>query len=110
MAVDDDVDMVFLHDPEIRLGLQRIRRSEKNILKVGGQHGTAPAVGNGCTGPLLDEVFIILVNAHVGPVHDLHNLSVDVSWNNTGFLPFFIKRRRRPLCIEEFTFGLAPFI
>jgi hypothetical protein len=50
MAVDDDVDMVFFHDAQVGFGLQRIGGSEKHVLKVGGQHGAAPAVGQGCAG------------------------------------------------------------
>ncbi len=52
MAVDDDVDMIFFHDSQVGFGMQRIRGAEHDILKVGGDHGSTPAVcqsGSGCT-------------------------------------------------------------
>ena len=110
MAMNDDVDMVFFHDAEVGFGLQRVGCAEKNVLKIRGQHGTAPAIGKGCSGALFDQVFIILIHAHMGAVHDFHDFPVDISGEHTGFFPFFIQGRRRPFQIKQFTFGFAPFV
>jgi len=106
----DNIYMIFLHDPEVRLRLKGIRGSEKNVLEIRGKHGAAPAVGYGRPGALLDQIFKILVNTHMGTVHDLNNFPIDISGNNAVLLPFFIKGRRRSFCVQQFAFVLSPFI
>jgi hypothetical protein len=88
VAVDDDVDMVFFHDAQVGFGLQRIGGAEKHVLQVRGQHGAAPAVRQGGAGALLHQVFVVLVHAHVGAVHDFDDFTVDIARNHTGFFPF----------------------
>jgi hypothetical protein len=79
MAVHDDVDVVLFHDAQVGLGLERVGCAEQDVLQVGGQHGTAPAVGQRSPGALFDEVFVVLVDAHVGAVHDLDDFTVDIA-------------------------------
>ncbi len=50
MAVDDDVDMVFLQDAQVDLAGHRHRHAEEDVLQIGGDHGTAPTVGQGGSG------------------------------------------------------------
>jgi hypothetical protein len=88
VAVHDDVDVVFLHDAQVGLGLQRIGGAEEHVLQVGGQHGAAPAVGQGGAGALLHQVFVVLVHAHVGAVHDLDDFAVDIAGHHTVFFHF----------------------
>ena len=76
MAVDDDVDVVFFQDAQVDLAGHRRRAAEHDVLQVGGDHGAAPAVGQGAAGALLDEVVVVLVHAHVGAVHQFDDLDV----------------------------------
>ena len=50
MAVDDDVDVVFFEDAQVDLAGHRHRAAEDDVLEVGGDHGAAPAVGQGGSG------------------------------------------------------------
>ena len=111
MAMDHDVDHVFFHHTQIGFGSDRIRRAEKNVLKISRQHGTAPAIGNGGPGALFHQVFIILVHADMGPMHDFNNFSVDISRHDPLLFPEFIAGLRVPVWQKsKFTFGLAPLI
>jgi hypothetical protein len=105
MAVDDDVDVVFLHDAQVGFGLQRIGGAEEHVLQVGGQHGAAPAVGHGGAGALFDQVFVVLVHAHVGAVHDFDDFAVDVA-RKTPFFSIF--RRALPARVSGRAARLRP--
>jgi hypothetical protein len=59
---------------------------------------------------LLHQVFVVLVHAHVGAVHDFDDFTVDIARNHTGFFPFLIERRRRALGVKQLPFGLAPLV
>ena len=56
--MDDDVDMVLLEDPEVDLTDDRNRRTEKDILELGGEHGPTPAVAEGRPCRLADQVIV----------------------------------------------------
>ncbi len=51
----------------------------KDVLKISRQHGAAPTIGDGCASALLHQVFIILVHADVGSVHNFNNFAVDIA-------------------------------
>jgi len=97
VAVDDDVDVIFLQDAEVGFGLQRRWSAEHDVLQVGGQHGAAPPVGQRSPGALLDDVFVVLVHPHVGAVHDIDHLAVDVAGHHPGLFPLLLQRLRGPL-------------
>ena len=50
MAVHDDVDVIFFQDAQVDLTGHRHRHAEQDVLQVGGDHGAAPAVGQGASG------------------------------------------------------------
>ncbi len=110
MAMDDDIDMILFHDPEIGLGLQRSGSSEHDILQVGGDHRPAPAVGKRGPGALLHQVLVILIHTHVGPVHDLNDLPVDISRQNALLFPFVLQRLGGSLQVGKSSLGLSPFV
>ena len=110
MAVDDDIDVVFLHDAQVGFGLQGVGGAEQDVLQIGGQHGTAPAVGQGGAGTLFDQVFVILVHAHMGAMHDFDDFAVDIARLDAGFGPFFIQGLGGAFQVDQFAFGLAPFV
>ena len=87
VAVDDDVDLVVLEYAQIHLGDQRAGRAEEDVRDVGGQHGAAPAVGEGAAHGLIEDVLGVLVVAHVGAVEHLHHLSIDAPGGDVQLLP-----------------------
>jgi len=82
MAVDHKVDHIRPHDTEVGLRGHGIGGSKQDVLKIGGQHGTAPAISDGGAGALLHQVFIILVHPNVGSVHNFNNFPVDIAARN----------------------------
>jgi hypothetical protein len=76
-----------------------------NVLQIGGQHGAAPAVGQGAAGALFHQVFVILIHAHVGAVHDFDDLAVDVS-GQTPVFSIFLERFGSAFQVEQ---GRLPF-
>src|SRR3989339_576345 len=76
MAVNNNVDMIFFHDAQVGFGDQGRRGTEHDVLKIGCNHGPAPAISQCASCALFHQVFIILVNPHVGPVHDINDFSV----------------------------------
>ena len=107
MAVDDDVDVVFFQDPQVDLAGHRHRAAEEDVLEVRADHGAAPAVGQGGAGALLDEVVVVLVHAHVGAVHELHDLDVAAPGHDALFPPDLLALLGGPLDVDELAFLLA---
>ena len=56
----------------------------------------APSVSDGGPAALHHEVFIVLVNTNMGPVHDFHYFPVYSSREHTQFLPEFNPGLRCP--------------
>ena len=109
MPVNNNVDLIFFHDAQIGFGLQRKGRAEHDILQIGGHHRTAPTVGQRSSGALFNDVFVVLINAHMGAMHDLHNFTVDVARQHAQLLPAFIQRLGSALEIIQLAFRFAPF-
>ena len=87
MAVDHHVHLVFLKHAEIETAEGGNRGAKHDILKIGRYHGAAPAVCEGTTGRLEHEVLVVLVDAHVGAVHDLHDFAVDAPGDDAQLPP-----------------------
>ena len=109
MAVDDDVDVIFLQDAQVDLAGHRHRHAEQDVLQVGGDHGAAPAVGQGGAGALLDDVVVFLVHAHVGAVHQFHDLDVAAPGHHALGPPDLLAFLGGPFDVGEFAFLLAEF-
>ena len=107
VAVDDDVDLVVLEHAQVDLRNQRAGRAEKNVRQIGGDHGAAPAVGEGAAHGLVEDVLGVLVVAHVGAVEHLHHLAVDAPRRDLQLLPQLVTLRRRPLEKGQFALLLA---
>ena len=107
MAVDDDVDVVFLQHAQVDLAGHRHRHAEQDVLQVGGDHGAAPAVGQGGAGALLDDVVVFLVHAHVGAVHQFDDLDVVAPGHHPQLAPDFLAFLGSPVHIGDFAGLLA---
>jgi len=87
VAMNGDVDLVHLQDPEIDGGPARHRGAEHDIGQFSGKHRGAPAVGKRGARGLEHDVLVFLVNPHVGAVHHLHHLTVNAAGGDAQFLP-----------------------
>ena len=77
MAVDDDVDVVLLHDADVGGGVHRLGGAEHNVGELGAHHGAAPAVRQAGPEGLADQGFRQGGTAHVGHVQGLGDFPVD---------------------------------
>ncbi len=75
MAVDNDVDLVLLQTAHVHFRPDRGRRTEEDVRDLGGDHGPAPTIRKGGPAALVGDIFVVLVHAHVGSVHQLHDLA-----------------------------------
>ena len=107
MAVHDDIDVIFFQDAQVDLTGHRHRHAEHDVLQIGGDHGAAPAVGQGAAGALLDDVVVFLVHAHVGAVHQFHDLDVAAPGHHALLPPDLLAFLGGPLDVVEFAFLLA---
>ena len=110
MTVDDKIDMVCFHDPQIGLGLHRGGCAKQRILEIRSQHRAAPSIGNSRPRALLHQVLIILIDPDMRTVHDLDNLPIDIPRHDTVLFPFIIQGLGCALGIKEFPIRLAPLI
>ena len=97
VPVNDDVDLVFLQTAHVHIHRHRGRRPEENIGNLGGHHGAAPAVGQSGAAALLGDILVVLVHAHVGAVHEFHDLPHGPPGHDTLFAPGFKGLGRNPL-------------
>jgi hypothetical protein len=63
---------------------------------------------NGGPGALLHDVAVVLVHAHVGAVHDLHDLAVDAPGHHVQVLPQLITGFGGALGVVDLAVLLAP--
>ncbi len=101
MAVDNDVDRIFLHTPQIDFPEDRNRSSEQDIREIGRDHGAAPAVGQSAFGSKADDVFHFLIHTHVGHMHDFDYRSVHTLRDNPFISPYLLTLERRSLHVED---------
>ena len=101
VAVDDDVHLVFLEDAQVKGAEHGHGRAEHDVLKVRRYHGAAPAVREGAAGRLEHEVLVVLVDSHVGAVHDLDDFAVYAPGDDAVFAPDLLSFQRRLLDVGE---------
>ncbi len=89
VAVDDDIDVVFLEHPHVHFDRHRRGDAEEDVGDLGGDHGPAPAVGQRRAVELLGDVDVVLVDPHVGAVHHLHDLAHGPAWDDALLAPGF---------------------
>ena len=104
MAVDDDVDLVFLEHPQVHFGPQGRRGAEQDVLQFGGDHRAAPAIGQRSATSMENDVPVVLIHAHVGAMHHLHDLTVNTPGDDAQLPPQFLSLFRSPL--DELQFPL----
>ena len=107
VTVDNDIDVVFLQEAHIHPGHVRLGPAEQNIRDLGGDHGPAPAVRQGGPGALLHDVFVFLVDPHVGPVHHFHDFAHGTARNDSRLAPGFQGLRGHPLGKRDLAFDLG---
>jgi hypothetical protein len=87
VPVDDDVNVVLFEHPHVHFDRHRCRNAEENVRDLGGDHGAAPPVGQCRTAALFGDVDVVLVDAHVGAVHQLHDLAHGPAGNQPVLAP-----------------------
>ena len=107
MAVNDDVHLVFLEKTHVYTSHNGSGGAEENVGNFRGHHGSAPAIRQRCTRTLLHNIIIVLVNADVGTVHDLHDLPHGSPGHNAMFSPRFQSLCRHPFGKGNFAFNLG---
>ena len=95
VAMDDDVDFVFLQHAQVRCGLDRLRGAKQHVGQFGGDHRSTPAIADGSSQAVEDEVDGIVVHAYVGTVHRFHDLTVHTTRVHAQLLPQFDAFGRR---------------
>ena len=87
MTVYDNVDLVLAQDAQAHLALDRARRAKEDVRDVRGQHRAAPPIGQGGAHRLIQDVFRILVVAHMRAVQHLDDLAVDAARGKAMLAP-----------------------
>ncbi|KUG28792.1 hypothetical protein ASZ90_001344 [hydrocarbon metagenome] len=87
VAVHQDVHVVGLEHPEIDLGGLWGGGAEDDVRQLRGDHGAAPAVGQGQPRGVQAQVHGVVVHAHVGAVHHLHHVAVDAPGGDAQGFP-----------------------
>ena len=77
MAVDDDVDLVARQHAQVYPAAYRLRRAEQDVGHCGSNRRTYPAIGQAALQAGQDEVLVVVIDAHVGAVHQLNHGGVD---------------------------------
>ena len=110
VTVDDDIHLIFLEYAEVDLPQSRRRRTEEDILKLGGDHAAAPAVRQGNPDALLQKVMILHVDTGMGAVHQFYNLPVDAAGHDAVLAPDLLTLTGSTLDKGNFTTVPAEFV
>ena len=97
VAVNNDVDLVFLQDSRIHHGGFGTGNPEKDVRYLRGNHGTSPAVGQGVAQRLQQEALPVIVHAHVGAVHHFRGFPVNAPRRDADLVPELPALFRGPL-------------
>ncbi len=73
MPMNDNVHMILFQTSHIHFSPHRCGRPVENIRDLCGHHGATPTIGESRPCALLSDVLIVLVNAHVRPMHQFHD-------------------------------------
>ncbi|KAF5043904.1 hypothetical protein DSECCO2_497400 [anaerobic digester metagenome] len=79
MPVDDHVYLVMGEHAEVYSTLLWFRCSEKDVLYLGCDHGTSPAVRETGPQPMQEYMSCIVIHSYMRPVHAFYNFSVNSS-------------------------------
>ncbi len=82
MSVNNDVHIFFRENAKVHLASKRRRRAKEDVLEFCGDHRAAPAVSQSCPRPLEHDVAVVIVHAHVRPVHHFHDFPVNSPGHN----------------------------
>ncbi|MBA7626548.1 hypothetical protein ES703_34000 [subsurface metagenome] len=110
VTVNDNIHLILFEHTQVYLTEYRCRSAEHNILELSGQHAASPAIGQGGSCPLKEQVLVVLVNPHVGAVHRLDHFPVYTPWGNPQPPPQFLALQGCPPQEEEFPFLLAKLV
>ena len=87
VSVEGDVDLVGLEGSEVDLRHHRLRRPEHDVRQLGRDHRSAPAVCKPGSEGVQEDVGVVAVDAHVGPVQHLDALPVDPARSQAEAIP-----------------------
>ncbi len=104
MAVHHDVDMILFQHTQIDLTSYWHGVSKEDVLKFRGNHGSAPAVRECTSGRRFEEVFIVLIDPHMRPVHKIDNLPIDSPGHGSCLAPELLAFQGRPFHEEDLSF------
>src|SRR5450756_2762396 len=82
-----DVHLVNLESAQVDLRHPWGRRTEHDVRQLGGDHRAAPTVGQAGPQAVEQDVRIVAVDAHVGPMEHLDVLAVDPARRQAKALP-----------------------
>jgi hypothetical protein len=74
--------------PALTMVARRGGHAEKDVGHLGGDHGTAPAVGQGVAHALQQQAHPVVVHPHVGAVHHFRGLAVDAPGGDAQLFPY----------------------
>ena len=106
VPVHDHVHLILSQHSKIRPTDHRHRRPEENILKLRGDHRTAPSIGYRTARPLNHQVLVVHIHPHVGTMHNLHDLPVNPPRGHAHLLPDLLPPQRSPL--HKMQFAVLP--
>ena len=87
VPVHEDVDLVLAEHAEVDLGPNGLGRAEEDVLQVGGDHRSTPAVRQRGAHAPEDDGLVVGVDTHVGAMHDVDDLAVDAPGGDVQLLP-----------------------
>ena len=87
VAVNDDIDVVLLHDADVGGGVNGLGSAKHNVGELGAHHGAAPTVGQTGAQGLADQRLRHGGAAHMGHMQRLGHLAVDGTGLDTGLVP-----------------------
>jgi hypothetical protein len=102
--MNEHIDFILFENAKIHSAHYWDRVSKKYILELSGDHRASPSIGQGTSGSGDQDVSIILVHAHMGSMHQLHNLTVNSSGSYPHVSPYLLSFKRSSLHKEEFSF------
>jgi hypothetical protein len=85
--VNHDIHLVILQHAGVDRGGPRGGHTEKDVGNFGGNHGPAPAVGQGVAHGLQQQALPVVVHPHVGAVHHFRGFAVDAPGCQIELLP-----------------------